>query len=297
MGKIKIFVLIVCVIYFNLPNASAFVYDDFSASELNTTKWNVSAGVDGFGPISDFYLDAINKNYHTKQTVAADGRVRVKLSNYIFGNGEALDYDVFLNSGSGNYMSRIVINDVPLDVAGLCLYCGAIGYWGQPMAEGDAIGKYHIRLNFNQSNTTIKITRPDNTFTFYQSTNFNAPFIFAFETTTGHDGITHVDYDNFAINQECGDVNGDGKINVVDLTYLVAYLFSGGPEPKINKLIGDVNGDGKVNVVDITYLVNYLFKAGPAPTTCGGLTTPAATVLSAQLTTSTPKNQLQISTD
>ena len=277
MGKTNLFILIVCAIYFTLPSASAFIYDDFSGSELNLTKWNVSAGVDGFGPISNFNLDAINKNYHTEQTIAADGRVRIRLSNYLFGNGESLDYDVLLNSGSGNYISRVVINDVPLDVSGLCPYCAAIGYWGQPMAEGDAVGKYHIRLSFNQSNTTIKIIRPDNTFTFYQASNYNAPFVFAIETTTGHNGITHVDYDNFIINQKCGDVNGDQKINVVDLTYLVAYLFSGGLEPIMNKLVGDVNSDGKVNVVDVTYLVNYLFNGGSAPTTCGGITTPVAT--------------------
>ncbi|MBI5225041.1 hypothetical protein HY989_04190 [Candidatus Micrarchaeota archaeon] len=68
----------------------------------------------------------------------------------------------------------------------------------------------------------------------------------------------------------CGDVNGDSKINVVDVTYLTNYLFKAGPAPKVNKFSGDVNGDGKVNVVDITYLVNYLFKGGPAPTNCGG---------------------------
>ncbi|MBI5225235.1 right-handed parallel beta-helix repeat-containing protein [Candidatus Micrarchaeota archaeon] len=65
----------------------------------------------------------------------------------------------------------------------------------------------------------------------------------------------------------CGNVNGLGGINVVDITYLVAYLFQGGPAP--NPLAAaDVNLDGKVNVVDLTYLVAYLFKGGPAP--CSG---------------------------
>src|SRR5262249_49869586 len=52
-----------------------------------------------------------------------------------------------------------------------------------------------------------------------------------------------------------GDVNGDGKVDVNDVFYLVNYLFSGGSSP-----LGpsDVNGDGKLDVNDVFYLVNYL---------------------------------------
>jgi hypothetical protein len=59
-----------------------------------------------------------------------------------------------------------------------------------------------------------------------------------------------------------GDVNGDGKIDVNDVFYLVDTLYSGGPAPIGS---GDVNGDGVVNSADVFYLVNYLFAGGPAP--------------------------------
>lgn len=67
----------------------------------------------------------------------------------------------------------------------------------------------------------------------------------------------------------CGDVNGDGDgPNIVDVTYLVAYLFGGGPPPPVPQA-ADVNGgDGKVNIVDLVYLTAYLFDDGPAPD-CG----------------------------
>ena len=66
-----------------------------------------------------------------------------------------------------------------------------------------------------------------------------------------------------------GNVNGDpgDQINVADLTYLVSYLFKGGPAPPCFEE-GDVNGDGKINVSDLTYVVSYLFKGGPAPADC-----------------------------
>jgi len=67
----------------------------------------------------------------------------------------------------------------------------------------------------------------------------------------------------------CGDVAGDGVgPNVADLTYFVAYLFSGGPTPPVIEA-ADMNGSGGgLNVVDLNHLVAYLFTGGPAPT-CG----------------------------
>ncbi|MBI5225016.1 hypothetical protein HY989_04045 [Candidatus Micrarchaeota archaeon] len=62
--------------------------------------------------------------------------------------------------------------------------------------------------------------------------------------------------------QTCGDLNGDAKTNIVDLTYLVNYLFSGGPQPKY-LCSADVDKSTKVNVLDLTYYVNFLFKGGP----------------------------------
>ena len=62
-----------------------------------------------------------------------------------------------------------------------------------------------------------------------------------------------------------GDANGDNKVNIADIVYLVSYLFKFGPEPKPELGIGDANCDGKVTVADVVYLVSYLFKQGPPP--------------------------------
>lgn len=65
-----------------------------------------------------------------------------------------------------------------------------------------------------------------------------------------------------------GDVDTSGSVNVADLTYLVAYLFSGGPEPIPFELAGDVDCDTLVTVADLTDLVAYLFSGGSAPQDC-----------------------------
>jgi hypothetical protein len=67
-----------------------------------------------------------------------------------------------------------------------------------------------------------------------------------------------------------GDVNGDGALmpNILDLTYLVDYIFRGGPKPPCPKE-ADVNSDAAVaNILDLTYLVDFIFRGGPPPGPC-----------------------------
>ncbi len=54
-----------------------------------------------------------------------------------------------------------------------------------------------------------------------------------------------------------GDVNGDGKVNMLDSTILRRYL-AGWENVNINASNADVSGDGKVNMLDSTILRRYL---------------------------------------
>lgn len=60
----------------------------------------------------------------------------------------------------------------------------------------------------------------------------------------------------------CGDANNSQRVNIADLTYLVQYLFRGGPPPPIMEA-ADVNGDSRINVADLNHFVSYLFASGP----------------------------------
>jgi len=68
-----------------------------------------------------------------------------------------------------------------------------------------------------------------------------------------------------------GNVDGDpqDEVNVSDVSYLVAYLFQGGPEPTC---LAEANVDGdplnEVSVSDLTRLVDYLFSGGQVPALC-----------------------------
>jgi hypothetical protein len=75
-------------------------------------------------------------------------------------------------------------------------------------------------------------------------------------------------------NYVVGDINGNGALNGIDVTYGVSY-FKGGLVPPYScncnggnwYVAGDVNNSCVFNGIDITYLVSF-FKGGPAPVPC-----------------------------
>jgi len=68
---------------------------------------------------------------------------------------------------------------------------------------------------------------------------------------------------------EPGNVNGDGTINIFDITYIISYLYMSGPAPIPYEICdGDPNCDCVCNIFDITYLITFLYMTGPPPCTC-----------------------------
>jgi len=61
-----------------------------------------------------------------------------------------------------------------------------------------------------------------------------------------------------------GDANGDGAVNISDLSFIIARIFSGGAAPPCVDE-GDVNGDRSLNIADAAFLVSRIFQVGPAP--------------------------------
>lgn len=62
-----------------------------------------------------------------------------------------------------------------------------------------------------------------------------------------------------------GDVNGDCRLDVVDVVFLLNWIFIGGPAPD-PLCVGDVNrSGGDPDSDDALYLISYLFMYGPPP--------------------------------
>jgi predicted RNase H-like HicB family nuclease len=63
-----------------------------------------------------------------------------------------------------------------------------------------------------------------------------------------------------------GDADGSENISILDVAYIINYLYKSGPAP-IPESAGDSDCNGALNILDGTYLVNYLYKNGPPPCT------------------------------
>lgn len=62
----------------------------------------------------------------------------------------------------------------------------------------------------------------------------------------------------------CGDVTGEGKVNISDVVTIVNYIFMGS-DILVPIQAADANCDSSVNVADAVYITNYIFMGGSSP--------------------------------
>jgi hypothetical protein len=76
--------------------------------------------------------------------------------------------------------------------------------------------------------------------------------------------MDYYEFDVIFLDEEppLGDCNCSGDVDIDDVVYLIAYIFSGGPEPHANP-----DCQGEVDIDDVVYLICYIFSRGPEP--CG----------------------------
>ena len=80
----------------------------------------------------------------------------------------------------------------------------------------------------------------------------------------GSSGMSTMFYRSITVMAEelKGDVNGDGAVNITDVTQLVGYLLYAGDAIDAAQIpAADLNGDGAVNITDVTQLVSQVLNA------------------------------------
>ncbi|MEW5923561.1 MAG: dockerin type I repeat-containing protein [Candidatus Zixiibacteriota bacterium] len=68
---------------------------------------------------------------------------------------------------------------------------------------------------------------------------------------------------SFTVNiaSAAGDVNGDMKVNILDVVALISYLYRDGARPA-HFYHANVDADWTLNLLDVIQLLNYLYKGG-----------------------------------
>jgi hypothetical protein len=70
--------------------------------------------------------------------------------------------------------------------------------------------------------------------------------------------------DQVSVTYVCGDANGDCGVDISDVVFLIARIFSGGQAPN-PPAAGDANCDNSVDISDVVYLVANIFSGGAPP--------------------------------
>lgn len=61
-----------------------------------------------------------------------------------------------------------------------------------------------------------------------------------------------------------GDANNSGSINILDITFLISYLYKSGAVSNCPDGM-NADGDGPINIIDVVRLIDFLYKGGSGP--------------------------------
>ena len=126
------------------------------------------------------------------------------------------------------------------------------------------IGSYAFYDCTGLTSVTCKAKTPPTMGNSYVFSNYTTPTLYvpmasieAYQTTDYWSRFTHIVGVDFPNESTPGDVDGDGIVNITDVTTLIDYLLSGGT---VNESGADVDGDGIINITDITELIDKLLN-------------------------------------
>ena len=176
------------------------LYDDFSSGTLNPDKWEIRQDVEG-QPLMDEYevkwekAQKLSKSgfvFHTQQNTHVDRRVYL-FPRRQFTTGDSIEYDVDLISREGNYAQMVLLTGDQYI---------RIGMRGND-AGFDELGVAHMKLIFQENNLRVERRTPSGELLIdnLNLTNTNGNYELYIGSFSGHNGVVHMDYDNFFI---CG---------------------------------------------------------------------------------------------
>jgi hypothetical protein len=110
-----------------------------------------------------------------------------------------------------------------------------------------------VNSNSTTSNFRLNATKPQFD-KITSSTTIPRGYAYLSLNTSATGGATTI-LTNLSGDSTVGDVNGDGRVNVSDVSALINMILGITP---MDQTAGDVNGDGRVNVSDVSALINII---------------------------------------
>ncbi len=252
-----------------------------NTSYYNTTGDPLDDGTNGPHPIG-FAFPFFDTSY-TQMYIGVNGAISFTNNHLNFGgyfgdlNFPNKDFTTIVSA----FWNDLIFNTSQVPTSGIYIYRSA--------ANDTTVIEWHKPGNFNLANDTttdfeIILTKDGNiTFQYFEVGNggLNATAaigISQFECATrnhfdngapGINIVTDMQAVQFKSNTWDyvwgGDCNVDGTVNILDLTFMVDFIFRGGPAPQ-PLVMGNANCDGAdLNILDLTYLVDRIFRSGPLP--------------------------------
>ena len=124
-----------------------------------------------------------------------------------------------------------------------------------PMGLADTLADVSINQYLTISEGDYLDPDEDGIITLYD----NCPYVH----NPGQEDENHNDIGD-ACEFTCGDPNNDKSINILDIVYLINFVYKSGPPP-VSISMSDVNSDEQINILDIVYIINFVYKGGPEP--------------------------------
>ena len=128
-------------------------------------------------------------------------------------------------------------------IALVAMFAGAetYSYLKFTKTNGSTVSCSAAGLKITYDNSTITVTNDEGTTTIALADVQDMYF-------SNEAGTTH----------KLGDVNGDGEVNVSDVTALISYVL--GNNNDIIVEAANCNGDNDINVADVTVLIKYVLS-------------------------------------
>jgi hypothetical protein len=117
---------------------------------------------------------------------------------------------------------------------------------------------YYRTFNVNSEDYTFNLvlSQGDNQHQSVDVTGISKDIYLEITSTTNKYTVADIT-DQYAL--PAGDVNGDGEVNITDLSVIIDIILGGNPGPD-TWARADVNSDGEVNITDLSVLIDLLLR-------------------------------------